>query len=53
MFSKELDTQVRAALAESIKLEGQEDSQREIERQKKEADNLEVARQKNRKTFRP
>jgi hypothetical protein len=53
MFSKGLDAQVRAALAESIKLEGQEDLQKEIERQKKEADNLEVARQKNRKTFRP
>ena len=53
MFSKRLDTQVRAALAESIKLGGQEDPQREIERQKKEADKLEVAREENRKTFRP
>ena len=53
MFSKPLDTKVRAALAESIKLEEQDDPQREIERQKKEGDNLAVARQKNRKTFRP
>ncbi len=53
MFSKRLDSQARAAIAESIKLEGQENPQKEIERQKKEADNLEVARQKNRKTFRP
>ncbi len=53
MFSKRLDTQVRAALAESIRLEDQEDPQKETERQKKEADNLKVARQKNRKTFRP
>ncbi len=53
MFSKPLDTQVRAAIAESIKLEGQGDPQREIERQKKETDNLAVARQKNRKIFRP
>ena len=53
MFSKRLDTQVRAALAESINLGGQEDPQREIERQKKEADKLEVAREENRKTFRP
>ena len=54
LFSKRLDTQVRAALAESIELEGQEDDpQKEIERQKKEADTLEVARQKNRKAFRP
>ncbi|HEY4682231.1 MAG TPA: hypothetical protein VIH17_03165 [Candidatus Acidoferrales bacterium] len=53
MFSKRLDGQAEAAIAESVKLEGQEDRQKEIERQKKEAGNLEVARQKNRKTFRP
>ena len=53
MFSKRLDGQAQAAIAESAKLEGQEDLQKEIGRQKKEADNLEVARQKNRKTFRP
>ena len=53
MFSKGLDVQVRAAIAESIKLKEQEDPQREIERQKKVADNLEATRQKNRTTFRP
>jgi hypothetical protein len=53
MFSKRLDRQAEAATAESVKLEGQEDLQKEIERQKKETDKLEVARQKNRKTFRP
>ncbi len=53
MFSKRLDGQANAAIAESAKLEGQEDLQKEIGRQKKEADNLEVARQKNRKAFRP
>ncbi len=53
MFSKRLDAQAEAAMAESVKLEGQEDLQKEIDRQKKETDNLEVARQKNRKTFRP
>jgi hypothetical protein len=53
MFSKRLDGQAEAAIAESVKLEGQEDLQKEIERQKKETDKLEVARQKNRKTFRP
>ncbi len=53
MFSKRLDGQAEAAIAESVKLEGREDLQKEIERQKKEADNPEVARQKNRKTFRP
>ena len=53
LFSKELEAQVRAAVAASIKLEGEEDRQEESERQKKEADELEAARQKNRKTFRP
>ncbi len=54
MFSKPLDTQVRSALAESTKLEGPEETaQKEINRQKTEADLLEVARQENRKAFRP
>src|SRR3989449_5734980 len=53
MFSKRLDGQAEAAIAESVKLEGREDLQKESERQKKEADNLEVARQKNRNTFHP
>jgi hypothetical protein len=53
MFSKQLDEQAEAAIAKSIKLEGQEVPQKEIDRQKKEADDLEAARQKNRKTFRP
>src|SRR5713226_5042063 len=51
MFSKGLDGQAEAAISESVKLEGREDLQKESERQKKEADNLEVARQKNRNTF--
>ncbi len=53
MFSKRLDAQAEAAIAESVKLEEQEAPQKEIDHQKKRADNLEVARQKNRKTFRP
>jgi len=53
MFSKRMDAQAEAAMAESVKLEEQEDAQKEIDRQKKETDNLEGARQKNRKTFRP
>src|SRR5712664_2572030 len=53
LFSKRLDAQADAAIAKSIKLEGQEDPQKEIDRQKKEADDLEAARQKNRKVFRP
>ena len=53
MFSKRLDAQADVAIAKSIKLEGQEDPQKEIDRQKKETDDLEAARQKNRKIFRP
>ena len=53
MFSKRLDAQVEVALAKSIKLEGQEEPQKEIDRQKKVIDGLEAARQKNRKIFRP
>src|SRR5260370_20362527 len=53
MFSKRLDAQADAAIAKSIKLEGQEDSQKEIDRQKKETVDLEAARQKKRKIFRP
>ena len=53
MFSKRLDARAEAAIAESVTLEGQDDPQKEIERQKKETDKLEVARLKNRKTFRP
>src|SRR5712664_2427866 len=52
MFSKRLNAQADAAI-ESMKLEGQEDPQKEIDRQKKETDDLEAARQKNRKIFRP
>ena len=53
MFSKRLNAQAEAAIARSIKLEGQEDPQKEIDRQKKKTDDLEAARQKNRKMFRP
>src|SRR5712664_471471 len=52
MFSKRLDAQANVAI-ESMKLEGQEDPQKEIDRKKKETDDLEAARQKNRKIFRP
>jgi hypothetical protein len=51
MFSKRLDGQAEAAIAESVKLEGQEDLEKEIEHQKKELNNVDVGRQKNRITF--
>ena len=53
MFSKQLDAEVRSAVAASLNREGEEGRQRESERQKKEAGKLEVARERNRKTFRP
>jgi hypothetical protein len=53
MFSKRLDAQAEAAIAKSLKLEGQEDQQKEIDRQRQETDNLELSRQKNGKISRP
>jgi hypothetical protein len=52
MFSKQLDAQAEAAIAKSLKLEGQEDPQKEVARVKKEADDLETSRLKNIKAFR-
>jgi hypothetical protein len=53
MFDKELDAQAGVSIAESVRLEKQEAPQREAERVKKEADDLEVERQKNIKILRP
>src|ERR1700674_2111218 len=53
IFSKRLDAQADAAIAKFIKLGDKEAPQKEIDRQKKETDDLEAARQKNRKIFRP
>jgi hypothetical protein len=53
VFSKRLDAQAVAASTESVKLEKQEAPQKEIDRQKKEVDDLAIARQKNKVTFRP
>jgi len=53
MFDKQLDAQAGVSIAQSVRLEKQEAPQREAERMKKEADDLEVERQKNIKTLRP
>jgi hypothetical protein len=53
LSSKRLDAQAEAAIFEFEKLEKHETPQVEIGRPKKEADELEVARQLNQKTFRP
>jgi len=53
VFSKRLDAQAETAIAECVKLEMQQAPQKKMDRQKKEDDDLEVARQKNIETFRP
>jgi hypothetical protein len=53
MFSKELNRQAEAAIAEAVKQESEDAPQRENVRLKKEADDLEATRQANLKTFRP
>jgi hypothetical protein len=52
VYSKTVDAQAEAASIESAKLEKQAAPQKEIERQKGEADKLEAARLKNVKAFR-
>ena len=53
IYSKRVNAEAELAIAEAVKLDKQEGPQREAERQKKETNDLEVARQKNLKTFRP
>jgi hypothetical protein len=53
MYSKRANAEAQVATVEAAKLEEQEGPQKEADRQKKEADDLDNARQKNRKTFRP
>lgn len=53
IYSKRAKAEAELAFAEAVKLEQQEAPLREVERQKKVADDLEAARQKNRKAFQP
>ena len=53
IYSKRVNAEAELAIAEAVRLDEQEVPQREAERQKKQMDDLEVARQKNRKIFRP
>jgi len=53
VFSKRLNAQAEAAIVESAKLAKEQAPQKEIDRQKKEVDDLGIARQKNMKSFRP
>jgi hypothetical protein len=53
IYSKAVNAEADLAIAEGVKLEKQEGPKKEAERQKKQTDDLEVARQKHQKTFRP
>jgi hypothetical protein len=53
IYSKMVNASADLATAEAVKLEEQEQPKREAERQKKDADNLALTRQKNQKAFRP
>jgi len=53
IYSKRLNAEAEVALAEAVKLEKEEEPQREAERQKKQTGDLEATWQKNQKSFRP
>jgi hypothetical protein len=53
VYSKRVNADAELATAQAIELDEQERPKREAERQKKDADDLEVARQKNQRNFRP
>jgi hypothetical protein len=53
MLTKQLDAQAGISIAEAVKLELEEAPQKQAARVKKDADDLELERQKNIKTLRP
>ena len=53
IYSKRVAAEADAALAEVVKVDELEAPQKAVERQKKEADAIELTRQKNQKSFRP
>jgi hypothetical protein len=53
IYSKRVNAEADAALAQAVKVDLQEAPQKAVERQKKEADDREVMRQRNQKSFRP
>jgi len=53
IYTKKINGDVQLAIAEALKLAELEGPQREAQRQKKQTDDLEVARQRNQRTFRP
>jgi len=53
IYSKRVNADADAALAQVVKMDELEAPQKAVQRQKKEADEVEVTRQKNQKSFRP
>ena len=53
IYSKHVNAEADAAFAQTVKVDEQQAPQKAIERQKKEADAIELTRQKNQKSFRP
>ena len=53
MYSKRTNAEAELAFVEALRLEQQNGPKRAAEREKKQSDDLEVARQRNEKTFRP
>lgn len=53
VFSKRVNTQADLAIARAVKLDEEDGPKQEAERQKKQKDDLQVARAKNQKSFRP
>jgi hypothetical protein len=53
IYSKGVNAEVDLASAEAVKLEEQERPEKEANQRKKDADDLEVTREKNQKSFRP
>ena len=53
IYSKAINTEADLASAEAVKMEEEERPEKEANQRKKEADDLEVTREKNLKSFRP
>ncbi len=53
IYSKRINAEVALAIVEAVRLEKQEGPRKEAERQKKQTADLEAAREKNQKSFRP
>jgi hypothetical protein len=53
IYSKRVTAEADAALAQVVKVDELDAPQKAVERQKKEADEVELTRQKNQKSFRP